>query len=90
MPPQLRLASFSHRPSATIALRGPLSRSGAQRLDRAMKALPGHVDSAHLDLARVSLLDVAALEWLVAWLRAWALERGTMVVITPPTFRRPP
>ena len=90
MPSQLRLASSSHRPSATIALRGPLSRSGAQRLDRAVKALPGHVESAHLDLARVSVLDVAALEWLVESLHAWALERGAMVVITPPTFRRSP
>jgi hypothetical protein len=55
-----------------------------------VRALPGHVGSAHLDLAGVCLLDVAALEWLVESLHAWATDHRALVVITPPTFRRLP
>lgn len=90
MPPQLRLASSPRRRSATFAMRGMLSRRGAQRIDRALRALPRQVASAHVDLARVSLLDVAALEWLVESLRQWGLDRKALVVITPPAFRRRP
>ena len=82
-PLQLVIATVPPR-MATLFLRGTLSRAGAARATDALAALPTPVRNAHLDLARVRIFDVAALESILDFVREWARERDGCVSVTPP------
>jgi hypothetical protein len=82
-PLQLIVATVPPR-MVTIFMRGTLSHAGAARATGTLALLPLKVRNAHLDLARVRMFDVAALELMLDFVREWARERDGCVSVTPP------
>ena len=84
MKSSLRVAVASYPSLVTVALTGTLSRAGAMRAMRACERVPFGVRVVHLDLRRVRLFEVSALEFLLSTLRRHRQVESGVVIVTRP------